>query len=60
MSSQTKNEVTHATLKYLVDEKDLSVPTILKTKEADLNEWIKRVGFHNKKAVYIKKTTEQL
>ena len=58
MSSQTKDEITHATLKYLVEEQNLSVPTILKTKESDLNEWIKKVGFHNKKAVYIKKTTE--
>jgi len=60
MSSQTKDEVTHATLRYLVEERNLSIPTILETKESDLNEWIKKVGFHNKKAVYIKKTTEQI
>ena len=34
--------------------------TIMNTKEKDLNEWISKVGFHNKKAVYIKKTTEMI
>jgi endonuclease-3 len=60
MSSQTKDEVTHATLKSLVDEHDLSVEVIQKTPEETLNQWIKRVGFHNQKAKYIKKTTEIL
>ena len=57
LSAQTKDEVTHATTAFLVNEKNLSVKTILKTKESDLNDWIARVGFHNKKAEYIKKTT---
>ena len=58
LSSQTKDEVTHSTLRYLVEEKKLSIDSIFKTKEADLNSWISKVGFHNKKAEYIKKTTE--
>jgi endonuclease-3 len=31
---------------------------ILKTSEADLNSWIAAVGFHNKKAKYIKETAK--
>ena len=58
LSAQTKDEVTHATTSFLVNEKNLSVKTILKTKESDLNLWIGKVGFHNKKAVYIKKATQ--
>ena len=60
MSSQTKDQVTHATLKSLVLDHNLSVETISNTPEATLNEWIKNVGFHNQKAKYIKKTTEIL
>lgn len=60
LSAQTKDEVTHSTLRFLVEHKDLSIETILKTKESDLNSWISKVGFHNKKAVYIKKTTEKI
>lgn len=29
----------------------------MKTKEQDLNSWISKVGFHNKKAKYIKNAT---
>jgi len=50
LSSQTKDEVTHSTLRHLVVDKNLSISTILKTEEKDLNEWIAKVGFHNKKA----------
>lgn len=32
----------------------------MKTDEKDLNEWISKVGFHNKKANYIKRTTEKI
>jgi endonuclease-3 len=32
----------------------------LKTPEQQLNEWISKVGFHNKKAVYIKKATQMI
>lgn len=58
LSAQTKDEVTHATTQYLVREKNLSVATIVNTDTADLNLWIAKVGFHNKKAVYIKKATQ--
>ena len=57
LSAQTKDEVTHATLRYLVEQKKLSIATILKTDEKELNEWISKVGFHNKKASYIIRTT---
>lgn len=57
LSAQTKDEVTHATTDYLVREKNLSVKTIVATNTDDLNTWIAKVGFHNKKAVYIKKST---
>ena len=57
LSAQTKDEVTHATTRFLIQEKNLSIETILETKEEDLNEWISKVGFHNKKAKYIKKAT---
>lgn len=57
LSSQTKDEVTHSTLRSLVDDHSLSIQTILKTEEKDLNSWISKVGFHNRKAEYIKKTT---
>ena len=38
----------------------LTIPNILKTDTKDLDKLIKCVGFHNKKAEYIKKTTQQL
>ena len=60
LSSQTKDEVTHSTVRFLINEKNLSIETIMKTEEKELNEWISKVGFHNKKATYIKKTTEMI
>jgi endonuclease-3 len=60
MSAQTKDEVTYATLKYMVDEHNLSVEVVQETEEATLNEWIKKVGFHNMKAKHIKKATQML
>ena len=57
LSAQTKDEVTFATTQYLVKEKNLSVETIVKTETSELNLWISKVGFHNKKAEYIKKAT---
>jgi endonuclease-3 len=44
-------------MNYLVKEKGLSIQMIMKTSEKDLNEYISAVGFHNKKAKYIKDTT---
>ncbi len=43
-----------------MEEKNLSVQTILSTPENTLNEWIKKCGFHNKKAKYIKQSAEVL
>ena len=60
MSSQTKDPVTFSTLKYLVEEKNLSVKVIQEASESEVNEWIKKVGFHNQKAKFIKKTTNIL
>ena len=37
LSAQTKDPVTHATVKYMVDEHDLSVDVISKTPEKTLN-----------------------
>ena len=50
--------MTHATTYFLVNEKNLSVKTILKTDTEELNKWISKVGFHNRKAVFIKKATQ--
>ena len=38
----------------------MSIDTIQKTDAETLNSWILKVGFHNKKAVYIKKTTAMI
>ena len=57
LSAQTKDEVTHATTRYLIEEQNLSIETILKTEEKVLNKWIQKVGFHNTKAKHIKMTT---
>ena len=58
LSAQTKDEVTSATMNYLVKEQGLSIEMVMKTSEKDLNEYISAVGFHNKKAKYIKDTTK--
>ena len=47
-------------MRYLVEECDLSIKTIQKTDESVINTWIAKVGFHNKKAVYIKKTADMI
>ena len=60
LSAQTKDEVTHATTQYMVDNHNLSVKTILKTPEKTLNQWIAKVGFHNRKAMFIKQATKIL
>ena len=57
LSAQTKDEVTLATTRYLIEEQNLSIETILKTEEKVLNKWIQKVGFHNTKAKHIKMTT---
>ena len=60
LSSQTRGVVSGATTRYLIDEKNLSIKTILKTKESDLAEWINKCCFYNLKAKYIKQTTQIL
>ena len=57
LSSRTTDKITDATLKYLVDEKSLSVETVLNTPEATLATWIEKVNFHNTKAKHIKLAT---
>lgn len=42
----------------MMEEKDLSIATILKTDVKVINQWISKVGFHNRKAEFIKKATE--
>jgi endonuclease III len=41
----------------MVENHNLSVKVILETPEETLNTWINKVGFHNKKAKYIKAAT---
>lgn len=60
LSSQTKDEVTSATMKVLVHERGLSIDMISKIGEGELNELIGAVGFHNKKAKYIKEATKMI
>lgn len=56
LSSQTKDEVTSATMKKLIDN-GLSIPMIMDIKDSELNDLIASVGFHNKKVKYIKEAT---
>lgn len=59
LSSQTKDTVTGMTMAKL-REHGLTVDNILTTKEGDLDQMINKVGFHARKAGYIKKTTQIL
>ena len=56
LSAQTKDEMVAETMGKL-KEYGLSIQIINKMSEKEVNELIARVGFHNKKAQYIKKTT---
>ncbi|CCF60424.1 hypothetical protein KAFR_0K00690 [Kazachstania africana CBS 2517] len=68
LSSQTKDEVTAKgmfnIMKYCIDELNISQGMTLqglrKIDEAKLDELIKSVGFHTRKAKYIKQTCELL
>ena len=60
LSARTKDVVTDAATRYLIDQQSLSVDTILQTPEETLSEWISNVHFHNRKAKFIKKTTQIL
>ena len=59
LSSQTKDKVTANAIKTL-QQYGLNPENIDKLSQDDLNELIKKVGFHNRKANYIKKTTNLL
>jgi len=58
LSSQTKDIITGATIKKLQKELPggLCLDAILKVNPSLLNEFIKSVGFHNRKTEYIKQT----
>lgn len=45
-------------MKYMIEEKQVSINKVAETSEAEIRNWIKNVGFTNKKATYIKKTTD--
>ena len=55
LSSQTKDEVTAEAVKIL-QENNLSIKMIDEIDEKKLNNLISKVGFHNKKAIYLKKS----
>ena len=56
LSSQTKDEVVSAAIKRLQSHPSgLSLQTIQKLTEEEVKELIYGVGFHNRKAGYIKK-----
>ncbi|XP_049852557.1 endonuclease III-like protein 1 [Schistocerca gregaria] len=59
LSSQTKDETTFNAVKNLASH-GLTVSNILQTSEEKINELICKVGFHNKKAAYIKRVTQIL
>ena len=45
-------------MKSLVEERNLSIPVILKAKDSEVLEWIKGVRYTTQKARYIKQLTE--
>jgi endonuclease III len=47
-----------ATMAYLIGEQNISIDVINNTDEKELNKWISRVNFHNKKAFYIKQAAK--
>jgi endonuclease-3 len=59
LSSQTKDQITAEAIRKL-QKKGLTVENILKMSEKEIDKCIEKVGFHNRKSVYIKKTTEIL
>lgn len=52
LSAQTKDPVTAEAMRNL-QAKDLSIPHILEMPEEEINECIKKVGFHNRKTMCI-------
>lgn len=62
LSSQTKDEVNYEAMKNLhngllkVHPDGLCIESVLKLSESEIDAYIKKVGFHNRKAQYIRKT----
>jgi len=59
LSSQTKDEMTAYAMNNLA-KSGISVPAILSLSDAELDQKISKVGFHNKKVKYIKDTAKIL
>ena len=59
LSSQTKDEMTAAAVRRL-QEHGLTAEKMAAIPEKELDSLISNVGFHNKKAVYIKQTAKLL
>ena len=57
LSSQTKDQV-NAEAMGVLRENGLSIKMIIEVEEKELNKMIEKVGFHNKKAKYIKDATQ--
>ena len=45
-------------MEHLIVDRLVTIESILNTEEQVINDWIRRVGFHNRKARYIKQATE--
>jgi endonuclease-3 len=61
LSSQTKDQVTAKAMANLsLKFAPLSIETMLNASEAEIDKCIEKVGFHSRKAIYIKKTVEIL
>lgn len=58
MSSQTKDEVTHAAVERLSENGLLDPDAIVRTDEATLTNLIKPVGFYQRKAQFIKEASK--
>ncbi|ORX59160.1 DNA glycosylase [Piromyces finnis] len=59
LSSQTKDQTTAEAI-HKLQKKGLTIENVLKMSEKEIDECIEKVGFHNRKTIYIKKTTEIL
>ena len=62
LSSQTKDEVTAQAMTNLKSHKPggLTVDSILQMESNVLDGYISKVGFHNRKTIYIKQTAQML
>lgn len=67
LSSQTKDEINHEAMKSLKSHflgkgfpNGICIEAVREASEAEIDQCIQRVGFHRRKAVYIKKACELL